>query len=299
MKFRFHLQNSGILSCQHRQSWLPFTSPATLSCKHESLRLHPSLPKEQNLVPVPVADIPAPPRCVCVCGCVQNLSYLFRHFPWEEEVGQGRQGHQAGGHQEPEPPGPDPARVLVGELHLGCNTSGERGIRPTLGQGREPRAPKGGPSDPQHQSAPRWRLPTQGPSVLGCEQRLPSIIPSLNHISLSLSYFTAVPRVSKEPLSPLDGDSWDRDVPDARSAPLAQGTEPTGGWKPLCFRSSHRTRSLTCADFVDVHVEPQHGRAQHEGHPRPDDRHGEQDSCGGTRAGKGSAWGKGSRGKRG
>lgn len=128
---------------------------------------------------------------------------------------------------------------------------------------------------------------------------MPPIIPSLNHISLSLSYSTAVPRVSKEPLSPLDGDSWDRDVLDARSAPLAQGTEPTGGWKPLCFRSSHRTHSLTCADFVDVHVEPQHGRAQHEGHPRPDDRHGEQDSCAGTRAGKGSAWGKGPRGQRG
>lgn len=48
--------------------------------------------------------------------------------------------------------------------------------------------------------------------------------------------------------------------------------------------------SLTCAGFVDVHVKPQHGRAQHEGHPRANDRQGEQDSCRGTTAGKGSAW---------
>lgn len=38
--------------------------------------------------------------------------------------------------------------------------------------------------------------------------------------------------------------------------------------------------SLTFSDFVDVDVKTQHGRAQHEGHPRPDDGHGEQDACG-------------------
>lgn len=52
---------------------------------------------------------------------------------------------------------------------------------------------------------------------------------------------------------------------------------------------SARSRSLTSGDFVNVDVKPQHGRAQHEGHPRPDDGDGEQDACRGARAERGSA----------
>lgn len=52
---------------------------------------------------------------------------------------------------------------------------------------------------------------------------------------------------------------------------------------------SARARSLTSGDFVNVDVKTQHGRAQHEGHPRPDDGDGEQDACRGARAERGSA----------
>lgn len=52
---------------------------------------------------------------------------------------------------------------------------------------------------------------------------------------------------------------------------------------------SPRMRSLTSGDFVDVDVKTQHGRAQHEGHPRPDDCHRVQDACRGERAEAGSA----------
>lgn len=55
-------------------------------------------------------------------GNPQHLSYLFWHFPWEEEVGHRRHGHQTGCHQEAKPPGADPPRVLVCELNLICNT---------------------------------------------------------------------------------------------------------------------------------------------------------------------------------
>ena len=50
-----------------------------------------------------------------------------------------------------------------------------------------------------------------------------------------------------------------------------------------------RARALTSGDFVNVDVKTQHGRAQHEGHPWPDDGHGEQDACRGARAERGSA----------
>lgn len=56
--------------------------------------------------------------------------------------------------------------------------------------------------------------------------------------------------------------------------------------------------SLTSGDFVNVDVKTQHGRAQHEGHPWPDDGHREQDACRGARAETGSALCKGTTGDR-
>jgi len=54
-------------------------------------------------------------------------------------------------------------------------------------------------------------------------------------------------------------------------------------------RAKGAGHSLTSGDFVNVDVKTQHGRAQHEGHPRPDDGDGEQDPCRGARAERGSA----------
>lgn len=67
--------------------------------------------------------------------CSTSLSYLFRHFPWEEEVWHRRYGHETGRNQETKPPGADPPRVFVRELDFVCNTNGEMGMKSKVNGG--------------------------------------------------------------------------------------------------------------------------------------------------------------------
>lgn len=62
-------------------------------------------------------------------GNLQPFSYLFWHFPWEEEIRHHRQGHETGCNQETQPPGSDPPRVLVRELDFTCNADRDMGIK--------------------------------------------------------------------------------------------------------------------------------------------------------------------------
>ena len=71
----------------------------------------------------------------CQKGNPQHLSYLFWHFPWEEEIRHCRHGHETGCDQETKPPGTDPPRVFVGKLDFICNTNRELGIESKVSRG--------------------------------------------------------------------------------------------------------------------------------------------------------------------
>lgn len=67
--------------------------------------------------------------------CSTSLSYLFRHFPREEEIRHRRYGHETSCNQETKPPGADPPRVFVRELDVVWNTNGEMGSKSKVNGG--------------------------------------------------------------------------------------------------------------------------------------------------------------------
>ena len=98
-----------------------------------------------------------------------HLSYLFWHFPWEEEVRHRRQGHETGRDQETKPPGADPPRVFVCELDFVCNTSGEMGIKSKVNGGTpvHRRDGDGWPQSPQTSASSKLVAPNLGTISFG------------------------------------------------------------------------------------------------------------------------------------
>lgn len=103
-------------------------------------------------------------RGICVQRNLQHLSYLFRHFPWEEEIRHRRQGHETGCNQETKPPGTDPPRVFVGELDFTCNANGEMGIKSKVNGGTpvHQRDGDGWPQSPQMSASSKVVAPNLG-----------------------------------------------------------------------------------------------------------------------------------------
>lgn len=193
------------------------------------------------MVPLPMADISAPPRCVCVCRTSPTSFGISRG---KKKYGRAHRATRLAATRNPSHQAPTQRGSLL-ESCTSAATREERGFSPVLGQGRYPRAPKGGPSQPQHPSPQGGGSQPRDHLFWGLSSVCPDHPTTKSHFIVS-SPFHCCPQGIQG--APLDGDSWHRDVLDAHCAPLA-GTgqrSPRGLQAPLLLKLCQDTLPHLC-----------------------------------------------------